>query len=56
MGLVDAERFIALILREPFDYTQWQQSLWSDKRVDALSHAAMAMRRTAPRQETEPTS
>ena len=56
LGPVDAERFIALILREPFDYTQWQQGLWSDQSVDALSHAAMAMRRTAPHQETGPAS
>jgi hypothetical protein len=25
LGPVDAERFITLILREPFDYTQWQR-------------------------------
>jgi hypothetical protein len=48
LGLVDAGRFMASILREPFDYTQWQQGLWRDKSVDALSQAAMAMRRTAP--------
>jgi hypothetical protein len=24
-GIVEAERFITLILREPSDYTQWQQ-------------------------------
>lgn len=24
LGEVQAERFISLILREPFDYTQWQ--------------------------------
>lgn len=26
LGEVQAERFISLILREPFDYTQWQKS------------------------------
>ena len=56
LGPVDAERFIALILREPFDYTQWRQDLWNDKSVDELSHAAMAMRRTALRQDSEPAS
>ena len=25
LGEVDAERFIALILREPFDYTKWRR-------------------------------
>jgi hypothetical protein len=36
LGLVDAEKFIALIRREPFDYTEWQQSLWQHKSVDEL--------------------
>ena len=27
LGKVDAERFVALILREPFDYTKWRASL-----------------------------
>ena len=27
LGKVEAERFIALIIREPFDYTNWQQDL-----------------------------
>lgn len=26
LGKVDAERFITLIIKEPFDYTQWQAS------------------------------
>jgi len=25
-GLVDAGRFITLIMQEPFDYTKWQQT------------------------------
>ena len=27
LGQVEAERFISLILREPFDYTKWQKHL-----------------------------
>ena len=34
LGLVDAERFISLILREPFDYTEWQQNLYKDISLD----------------------
>ena len=30
LGLVDAERFIALMRREPFDYTEWQRELYKD--------------------------
>ncbi|ETX03165.1 MAG: hypothetical protein ETSY2_34015 [Candidatus Entotheonella gemina] len=48
LGPVDAERFITLILREPFDYTQWQRHLWTDKSVEELSQAAMAMRSDPP--------
>ncbi len=36
LGLVEAEKFIALINREPFDYTEWQQTLWNDRSVDEL--------------------
>jgi hypothetical protein len=25
LGILDAERFIALLLREPFDYTEWRR-------------------------------
>ena len=25
MGIVEAERFISIIIREKFDYTQWQR-------------------------------
>ena len=27
LGWVEAERFIALMLREPFDYTEWQRAI-----------------------------
>ncbi|MGH8590678.1 MAG: hypothetical protein ACREXX_15510 [Gammaproteobacteria bacterium] len=47
LGTVEAERFLTLILREPFDYTQWQRQLWPDKSVDEISKAAMAMRSAA---------
>ena len=40
LGPVDAEKFIVLIRREPFDYTEWQQALWQDKSVDELFEEA----------------
>lgn len=46
LGEVQAERFISLILREPFDYTQWQQKLWEDTGLEALSRMAMEHRQT----------
>ena len=31
LGKVDAERFISLIIREPFDYTTWRETLNNEK-------------------------
>ena len=36
LGIVEAERFITLIIREPFDYTEWQQDLYSGMTADEL--------------------
>jgi len=41
LGEVQAERFISLILREPFDYTEWQKKLWPDKSIEEISSMAM---------------
>ena len=41
LGIYEAERFITLLLREPFDYTEWQKNLWKDKSVEDISKAAM---------------
>ena len=40
LGLVDAERFIMLIQKEPFDYTQWQENLFEDMSIDEISQKA----------------
>jgi hypothetical protein len=45
LGDVQAEKFIALIQREPFDYTRWQRTLWPDKSIEEISQAAMMQRR-----------
>lgn len=41
LGKVDAERFISLVIREPFDYTDWQENLFSGMSIDDLSEKAM---------------
>jgi hypothetical protein len=41
LGLVEAERFISLIIREPFDYTEWQRGLFDHLSVKELSKKAM---------------
>ena len=44
LGEVQAEKFIAMIQREPFDYTQWHRTLWPDKSIEEISQAAMKQR------------
>ena len=41
LGKVDAERFISLIIKEPFDYTKWQRDLFDGMNVRELSRDAM---------------
>ena len=47
LGDVQAERFIALAMREPFDYTKWQKSLWAEKTVTEISNNAMRFRKVS---------
>ncbi len=44
LGLVEAERFIALIQREKFDYTQWRQNLFAGLSGEEISRQAMEFR------------
>jgi hypothetical protein len=44
LGNVEAERFIALIQREPFDYTKWRQDMDEDLSLEEISQKAMAYR------------
>jgi len=41
LGRVEAERFISLIIREPFDYTEWQRDIFNNLSVKELSNQAM---------------
>lgn len=51
LGEVQAERFISLVMREPFDYTKWQRTLWNDKSVAELNAAAMQFRKKSKMQK-----
>jgi len=44
LGTVEAERFIALINRERFDYTEWRKSQWQNETVESLATRARAHR------------
>ncbi len=48
LGLVEAERFIALIQREKFDYTQWRQNLFAGLGGEEISRQAMEFQRRKP--------
>ena len=37
LGMVDAERFISLMLKEHFDYTKWQSSLYESEDIESLA-------------------
>lgn len=40
LGMVEAERFVMLMRREPFDYTKWQESLFEGKTLEQIHNAA----------------
>lgn len=44
MGAVEAERFITLINRERFDYTEWRKNQWQDETVESLATRARTLR------------
>jgi len=45
LGLVEAERFIMLIQKESFDYTQWQANLFEDMSLEEISQKAAGYRK-----------
>ena len=45
LGLVEAERFIMLIQKEPFDYTKWQENLFENMTIEEISKKAAEYRR-----------
>lgn len=45
LGDVEAERFVALIQREPFDYTKWRQGLDENLSIGEISKKAMNLRK-----------
>ena len=45
LGTVEAEKFVALIMREHFDYTEWRKNLWPLETVEEISRSAMRYRK-----------
>jgi len=46
LGLVETERFIALIQREKFDYTKWRENLFEGLSGEEISKKAMELQNT----------
>ena len=46
-GVVQTERFISIIIKEPFDYTKWQRDLFNDMTIEELFDAATEWKENA---------
>lgn len=46
LGMVEAEKFIALIQREKFDYTKWRENLFNGLSGEEISKRAMEFQQT----------
>jgi hypothetical protein len=55
LGMVEAEQFIMLIQKEPFDYTKWQENLFATMSIEEL-HANAAHFRSKQRKIALPDS
>ena len=55
LRLVEAERFVYLMNKEPFDYTKWHSTLYEGMSVREISAMAMEQRRKS-QEVTEPPS
>lgn len=51
LDIVEAEKFIALMRREKFDYTKWRQNLFEDMSLKELSEKAMEHWRNRDRKQ-----
>ena len=55
LGVVETEIFISQLIREPFDYTQWQWERYADVSVSDFNKKAVEYARNNPRKIREST-
>ena len=48
MGVVEAEQFISIIIRERFDYTKWQRDYFDTKTPEEISEEASLFENSHP--------
>jgi hypothetical protein len=44
LGMLEAEQFVMLIQKEPFDYTKWREDLFEDMSIEEISARAARFR------------
>ena len=50
LGPVDMERFISMIKRDTFDYTEWRRAQWNDMTIDEIFEKATEHERASQAQ------
>ena len=40
LGALDTERFICMMKRDTFDYTEWQRNLWNGMSIEEIHEQA----------------
>lgn len=48
LGIIGAEQFISVIMRERFDYTEWQRKYFDDIGAEEFHSAAIAYAKEHP--------
>lgn len=48
LGDLETEEFIAIIIRERFDYTKWSQTLFENMSIDEINKAAAQYEKEHP--------
>ena len=48
MGIVEAEEFISVIIKEKFDYTKWQRQYFDSKTDEEISKEASEFEKQNP--------
>ena len=46
LGAVDAERFISMVKRDTFNYTEWRRGQWNEMTIEEIHVAAVEHART----------
>ncbi len=48
LGVLEAERFVATVIREKFDYTRWQREYFDNMSPEEISQAVEKLEQNVP--------